>query len=693
MNWCRLLVLVAALLVQPLSRAAETPALPTLTSVRQVAELSPAEAARGYPVRLRGVITFHEPTWYLNFIQDATGGIYVRNFDPAVRPGTEVEVEGFSAKGDILSIISGRDGGQARVRSLGPGQWPQSITPAAASLSGNAYDAQWVSIRGTVTEVVRAHDGVMLDLLYDGVLVRAAIPRWPQSWALPGYLRGQQVTVRGVLARSAPTQDGDAAKRAIYLPSQEMVDLSPAALAGLFERPRETFNRLLETEMPRDPPLVRIYGQAQFVNPGHGFFVLMDGGGSVWVQTSAPGKLAPGEFVDAVGWLERFDNRPMLTEACFRRAGPGALAAPLLWRATNVTAEPDDSHGATISVEGRLVEQQRSLNEDSLVLEDQGVIFLARLVQPGSERLPEFEHGTLLRLTGTCVAKRLPLLENLPPTFAFQLWLTSPADVQILQRPSWWTVRRVLWLGGVILLLAVLASLWAVVLRRQVARQTAVIGSQLEREAVAQERTRIARELHDSLGQELVGITWQLDLAAARLADAPEHAQHALTVARTMIRHSQAETKRSVTDLRAAELESTDLPTALEGLLQPLVATAGSAHLHLEVQGLPQRLEGVVEHQLLRIGQEAVANAVHHAHAEKIEVRLCYRKRAVVLEVKDNGRGFDTNQALAIASGHFGLLGLRERANKLQGRLRIESQPGAGTLISVTVLVNGSPTL
>ena len=163
-------------------------------------------------------------------------------------------------------------------------------------------------------------------------------------------------------------------------------------------------------------------------------------------------------------------------------------------------------------------------------------------------------------------------------------------------------------------------------------------------------------------------------------------------MARTMIRHSQAETKRSVTDLRAAELESTDLPTALEGLLQPLVAAAGSAQLHLDVQGTPQRLERVVEHQLLRIGQEAVANAVHHAHAEKIEVRLCYRQREVVLEVKDNGRGFDTNQALAIASGHFGLLGLRERANKLQGRLRIESQPGAGTLISVTVPVNGPPT-
>lgn len=692
MKRCPLLVLVAALLGLPLGRAAEAPALPTLTSVRQVTELSPEEAARGYPVRLRGVITFHEPTWFLNFIQDATGGVYLRNFDSAVRAGSEVEVEGFSAKGEILPIIVGRDEGQARVRSLGPGQWPPPIAPAVALLSGNAYDAQWVSVPGTVTAVVRAHDGVMLDILFDGVPIRAAIPRWPQSWALPGYLRGQQISTRGVLARSAPTPDGAAAKRAIYLPSQEMIELAPAALAGLFERPRETFNRLFETEMPRDPPLVRIYGQVQFASPGHGFFVLMEGGGSVWVQTSAPGKLAPGDFVDAVGWLERFDQRPLLTEACFRRAEPSTLAAPWLWSATNVTAEPDRSHGAAITVEGRLVEQQRSLNEDSLVLEDQGVMFLARLVQPGSERLPEFEPGTRLRLTGTCVAKRLPLVENLPPTFAFQLWLTSPAEVQILKRPAWWTVRRIFWLCVVILLLAVLAAVWAGLLRRQVARQTAVIGSQLEREAVAEERARIARELHDSLGQELVGIALQLDSAAARLPESPQQAERALTVARMMIRHSQAETKRSVTDLRAEELESTDLPTALEGLIQPLVASAGSAQLHLDVQGTPRRLEGVQEHQLLRIGQEAVANAVHHAQAERIEVLVCYREREVVLEVKDNGRGFDANEALAIASGHFGLLGLRERANKLQGRLRIESQPGAGTLISVTVPVNSPPT-
>ena len=690
MNLYRSCVFATALLGPLMGRAAEVPALPTLTSVQQVRELTEAEAARGYPVRLQGVVTFHEPSWFLSFVQDATGGIYVKNFDPAVQAGTEVEVAGISAQGRSLPIIAGRAGGEAQVRPLGPGQWPPPIEATATLLGGDAYDAQWVSVRGKVTAVGRAHDGVMLDLLVNGVPLRAVVSRWPQNWSLPGYLRGQTITTRGVLGRPAPTPDTNAVKAVLYLASLAAVEVAPEALAKLFERPPETFNRLFEFEITRDPPRVRIQGQVQFARPGLGFFVLMAGGGHVWVQTSAPEKLTPGEFVDAVGWLEKFDNRPLLSDAFFRVTDPGRPSHPWARTASEIKAEADRSHGTRVAVEGRLVEQERSLTEDSLVMEDQGVMFLARLLPTGSGRLPELERGMRLRLDGTCLVKRMPFLENLPPTFAFQLWLSSPAAVVILQRPPWWTGRRVFWLCGVTLLLGGLAVGWVVLLRRQVARQTAVIGSQRAREAVAQERTRIARELHDSLGQELVGIALQLDSAAARLSESPQQAERALTVARMMIRHSQAETKRSVADLRAEELDSTDLPTALEGLIQPLVATAGSAQWHLDVQGAPQRLEGVVEHHLLRIGQEAVANAARHAHAEKIEVRICYGAREVVLEVKDNGRGFDANEALAIAAGHFGLLGLRERANKLQGRLRIESQPGAGTVVSVTVPVNGN---
>jgi signal transduction histidine kinase len=529
----------------------------------------------------------------------------------------------------------------------------------------------------------------MLDLQSDGVLVRAAVPRWRQNWVLPGYLRGLPVTVRGVVSRKPVSlEDGAMAEQTVLCtPSLEMIEVASAGLDKLFKRPSVAYTNFFQFTT-WEKPLIRIQGQVRFARPGLGFFVLMTGG-IVWVQTSAPGKLAPGDMVDAVGWLDVFDGRPLLTDATFRVDKPGKLTFRPSRKASEIKVDLSASnHGTPISVQGRLIEQQRSVSEDSLVMEDQGVMFLARLLHDGGAQLPVLERGMRLRLAGMCVAKRMPLQENLPSTFAFQLWLSSPADVEIIERPSWWTVRRVFGLCGVLLFLGLLAAGWAALLRRQVARQTAVISSQREREAVSQERARIARELHDSLGQELVGIALQLDSAALRLREAPKQAEAALNTARSMVRHSQAETKRSVADLRAGELDSTDLPTALEELLQPMIAAVDSPPLHMEVQGTPRRLEAVTEHHLLRIGQEVVANALRHAQAGKIEVLVCYRESEVMLEVKDDGRGFDTKQALDISSGHFGLLGLRERANKLGGKLRIDSRPWAGTAVSLTVPLN-----
>jgi signal transduction histidine kinase len=684
------LIVAAILLLSTDVRGSDAAALPTLTSVRQVRELSQAEAARGYPVRLRGLLTFHD--WDLSFLQDATGGVYFRNKDSTVRAGTEVEVEGFTAQGRTLPIVTGPgiNGGQAHMRPLGPGEWPQAISAPVAALDQDAYDAQWVSVRGKVTAVASVRDGVMLDLLSDGVLIRAAIPRWPESRMLPGYLREQTVTVHGVVSRkpAAPGEETDAAKTILCTPSLEMVEVAPDGRDSLFNRPRVTYRNLWEFTT-WEKRLVRIYGQVRYARPGSGFFLVLEDTANVWVQTSAPGKIAPGDLVDAVGWNEFYDGRPVLMDAIFRVEKTAALAPRVKKTAAALKADTVSYHGTAITIEGTLVDRQRSVTEDSLVVEDQGILFLARLQNGEGGQLSVLERGTRLRLGGVCQSRRLPLRENLPSTFAFQLWLSSPADVEVIQYPPWWTVERVFWLSGVVLLFGLLAAGWAALLRRQVARQTAVIRSQLERETVAQERERIARELHDSLGQELIGIGLQLDSAAARLRAAPEVAERALDTARVMVRHSQAETKRSVADLRAEELVRGDLRSALEELAQPLVAAAGSTKLCFQVEGAPRRLEGIVEHYLLRIGQEAVANAVRHARASKIDVLICYRDREVTLSIKDDGCGFDTSEALALSSGHFGLLGLRERANNLEGRLEIVSRPGEGTAVIVSIPVKG----
>ena len=694
----RLLILfAAAMLTSRTGNTAPAQALPLLTSARQVRELSPAEAGRGYPVRLRGVLTFHEPNWYLSFIQDESGGVYINNPDLSLRAGMEVELEGVSSTGRTLPIVTGPGGGTVRCRVVGPDTWPKPIPTVEAKLNGDTYDAQWVSIRGKATWVAALNGGVMVDLETKDHKVRLAIPGWPHTWAPPGYLRGLEVDARGVFGlrqRPGDTQP----KLVLFVPSIENIQIAAESLAGLFDRPRSTLQSLYTIDPVTELRLTRVFGQVLAAWPGSGFFVALtdapDIGGKIWVTTSAPGKLSPGDLVDVVGWEQFFDHEPVLGDAVFRVEGHSA--PPLRRDVTAQEAQTNPAelgvHGLPISIEATLLEQQSSLTEDSLVVEDEGIVFLARYVRSGGARLAPLKDGTRLRLGGICIARRMPHLENLPPGFAFQLLLGAPGDVQVLSLPSWWTTQRVLWLCAAVTFLGLLAVGWAGLLRRQVARQSAVIRGQVERKAVAEERARIARELHDSLGQELVGIAMQLDLAGALLAESPKQAEQSLNTARMMVCHSQAEAKLSVAGLRAQELNNVDLATALADVLKPMKPPSGHPSLDLQIQGHPRRLEGVMEHHLLRIGQEAVSNAIRHARAANILVRLCYEDTKLVLEVRDDGCGFDANEATDLASSHFGLLGLRERANKLQGRLQIESQPGKGTLVSATVQINGNQT-
>lgn len=197
-----------------------------------------------------------------------------------------------------------------------------------------------------------------------------------------------------------------------------------------------------------------------------------------------------------------------------------------------------------------------------------------------------------------------------------------------------------------------------------------------------EERNRLAREIHDTLAQGLSAITLHLETAEALLQGEAERArvEKALSTALRTARAGLEEARRSVLDLRAAPLEGRSLPDALASL-------AGSAppdgpRLRFEaVGGLPP-LPSRVEVGLFRIAQEAVANAVRHAEAETVVVRLVGEPHRVVLSVTDDGRGFERD---VDAAGRFGLVGMRERARLLGGALAVRSAAGAGTRVRVAV--------
>jgi len=203
--------------------------------------------------------------------------------------------------------------------------------------------------------------------------------------------------------------------------------------------------------------------------------------------------------------------------------------------------------------------------------------------------------------------------------------------------------------------------------------------------AVLDERNRIAREIHDNLAQDILGISVQLELVARLMPAAAEAAKGHLDRARILVRNSMTEARRYVWDLRSQELQKKDLPAALRDTTRRLTAES-NVEAVVEVAGPLRPLPLEVETNLLRIGQEAINNAVKHAHANRIDVVLNFDTRNVRLSVRDDGRGFDADKQ--VADGHFGLIGMRERAEQIGGVLTIHSAIERGTQIAIDVPLN-----
>ncbi|MGA7935248.1 MAG: histidine kinase, partial [Kovacikia sp.] len=209
-----------------------------------------------------------------------------------------------------------------------------------------------------------------------------------------------------------------------------------------------------------------------------------------------------------------------------------------------------------------------------------------------------------------------------------------------------------------------------------------------ESASILEERNRMAREIHDTLAQSFTGILLQVGAAAQVLADDPETTQVHLEMIEELARAGLAGARRSVSALRPRLLEEGNLESALHRIMAQMLSTTDTAVI-CETQGTAYSLPTEVENNLLRIGQEALTNAIKYACASKIRVELVYNQTQCILRVKDNGRGFGVGSD-PLSSG-FGLLGMSERAEHIGAQLRIQSQPGQGT--EIVVIINRAPEL
>lgn len=321
------------------------------------------------------------------------------------------------------------------------------------------------------------------------------------------------------------------------------------------------------------------------------------------------------------------------------------------------------------------------VDEDTLLLSSGSYSIFIDLTVFGDETGSIPPNGSTIAAKGLCVATfEGDSGSAIFPKFRhFTLYPSSPGDIRILSKASWWTPLKLLCIIGTltVIIVAILIRnriITVVSERRGRELYEEKIGHALAEQKV-EERTRLAVELHDSLSQTLTGISLLLDSGE-------------IETAKTMMTSCRGELRRCLWDLRSRTFEEKDLTEAILRTITPhLNGCEASVRFNVPCEKLSEPLT----HAILRIVRELVVNAVLHGRARHIRIAGESHDSVVSFSVADDGTGFDPATAPGPQQGHFGLLGIAERVENFNGTFKMESAPGKGAKFTVTLTASDEP--
>lgn len=670
--------LSAAITFSTSARAGSNDLLQTVSEVRA---LTPAQAGAHLHAKLRGVIVGQaEPDRSAIVVSDETAGLYLTgpsNVVTQLRRGDLVEVEGTTDPGQFAPFLH-----IETCRKIGTRPIPEPRPVTFDQLIGGWLDAQWVEISGVVRrcETLNATDPLeksRLELATGGGRLSVELG----TAATPDELVDAEVRLRGLCFYEV-NKNRQVLNPLLLVPPEVPVRVETPPPKNAFDTRVRSIASLLQFTPDR------IYGHRVQV---HGTVTHYRRGEALWICDSERGlraqvrqrdALQPGDQVDVLGFPTRGGYGPALEDAVFRKTADGTLPPPK--RLPDVAAAFDNDANL-VQLDAQLTEVQPTLDGYTLTFSEDNTLFKA-VLRADVARIP-WRPGSRLRLAGICSvdAGDVEPLTGIMSPQAFQILLRSRDDVTLLQSAPWWSGSGAVWLlGGLSFGLLVMIGLVTFLARRRLREQAAERAlSEAEFTAILKERNRMAREIHDTLAQGLGAISVQLELVKDGLPPDSNGARQHLEQAHTLVRSSLADARNSIWNMRSQVLETGDLASALDGILRQLTDGTG-VKSELRVAGTPRRLPPIVENNLLRIGQEAITNAVRHGRPRNITVNLTFDEKTVRLAVSDDGCGFAAGKPPTAASdGGFGLLGMRERAAQLAGGITIESAPDRGTQVVV----------
>ncbi|GEM_PF-3459793 len=490
--------------------------LPLVTSVDQVHHMPSASAARLLPVRVMTTVLFYDPRtdngqWPWMFVGDENASVFVdaRKFKACcsakLHSGQRILLEGVTGAGLTSPLITGE-----RITILGNNALPPAHPVAYSALATGRYDAQWVQAEGVVHSDAFEGGNHLLTLAMDDGTVTLSLPDMPQApgSAVPPPWVDAVVRARGI---ATPLVRRLWRGVRLFVPTADQIQVVRAAPADLFAAPLSTILALSQV-VPREefPGRVRIRGTVTLA--GRSLYV-QDATGGIAVTHATGEALAAGDQVEAVGYLAIGDYSHYLDDAFVRRLGAGPAVVPITIPADLATAALHDAE--LIQTQGRLLRRVTATATGVTAdLQSPEGVFQAVSHDPAVVRLLlALPTGTVLRLSGICTVQTDA---NHNPR-AFTLELRVPADVVVLNRPSWWTTLRIAVAAALLLAATVLFLGWIALLRRRVRQQT--------REILTQQRQNrlILNSAADGLcGLDRKGSVRFLNPAGARLLGCPD---------------------------------------------------------------------------------------------------------------------------------------------------------------------------
>ncbi len=590
--------------------------LPTLTRAEDLRRLTPEEANRGYPVRLRAVVTYfgpHDPNLLPGerystlpapdmFVQDSSAGIFVNipRDAPAVRPGQILEIEGISEAPDFSPQI-----GKPRWKVVGSGALPVPKRVSFDHMASTAEDSQFVEVTGVVRTAQAQQGNLMLDVAISGGRLTAIIPELPND--SPASLTDAEVRLRGVCG-ALFNQKNQLIGVLLYVAGFDQFHVIRPAAANPFGevvQPIASLQRF--TPVSISDHRIHVRGAVSFQQPGS-FLYVTDGRNGLRVESRQPIDLRSGDLVDVVGFPRLADFRPVLEDANVHLLGKAPPPKPLALTAKQLQEGDYDSD--LVSIEANLLAASLLPNAQTLQLQAGGLTFEARMESPRPARqwyklLP----GSRLRVNAICTV----LKDKYGRTQSFRLLIDEPEDIEILSKPSWWTLGRALQALGGMMLCATAGFVWIMMLRRRVKLQTAIIQERYQREAALLENYHRLFEHHP---QPMC----VYDLETFRF----------LAVNEAAIAHygysSEEFLEMTIMQIRAPE----DLPRLMEELEQAEGGLLNSGICkHRKKDGSVVDVE-IVSHDLIFAGRRArVAAAADVTEREKAK-RLSQDRREIV---------------------------------------------------------------